>query len=313
MKYLLFLLLLFPSIAFGTEYRIAILDFRGVGVTDEALISSLSDSVRTGLIKSVDTDEYLVMTRESTMQILKDMGKDASCMEGSCEVEIARNIGADYVVSGTVTLISETYLVTLKLHNTHTNALLSSEQVENKEALQLVKQMNSAGQRLLFEAKLIDTLPNTGETGKEYQEEFSGVIDEWEVSSDSSVIARFESNPSGAVVLVDGKMVCSHTPCSKAVPLGSHAVSIQKERYKIWSDRQTFEEGSVVSVELSPEFGILYVEVDVNRGVQFKLNDEMMWSPIRGKTRVHRPGKLTNAHKPTTTIMQMQSTGKSVQ
>lgn len=43
---------------------------------------------------------YAVMTRESMAMILKDMGLDAQCQEGECEVETARNIGADLVVSG---------------------------------------------------------------------------------------------------------------------------------------------------------------------------------------------------------------------
>ena len=37
------------------------------------------------------------------MQILREMGGDEACLDGSCEVDLARNIGADLVVSGTIT------------------------------------------------------------------------------------------------------------------------------------------------------------------------------------------------------------------
>ena len=283
MRYLLFLLLFFPSIAFATDYRIAILDFRAVGVEDEALLSSLSDSVRTGLVKTIDTDEYLVMTRESTMQILKDMGKDASCMEGSCEVEVARNIGADYVVSGTVTLLSETYLVTLKLHNTKTNALLSSEQIENKDALTLVKQIGGAGQQLLYEAGLGARPTDT----QHFQGGFSGAVEEeWTAGQvGEQIIVRFESFPSGegSVVLVDGKVVCTQTPCSKSVPTGVHNVSIQHDQYYVWSEKRNFDEEQLIQAELKPEFGMLQLTTGKTHGVEFRLNDEEISSPVDGK------------------------------
>ena len=114
MRFIFLLLLVFPSLAFGAELRIAVLDFNGIGVDDPALLSSLGDGVRTGLIKTIDTNTYLVMTRESTLEILKDNGRDPSCVSGECELEIGRNIGASYIISGTVTKIAETYLVTLK-------------------------------------------------------------------------------------------------------------------------------------------------------------------------------------------------------
>ena len=153
---LFFLFILFPDVSFAEVKRLAVLEFRGVNIADESLLGLLSDGVRSGLIKSIDTSQYLVMTRESTLQILKDNGKDASCMEGECEVEVGRNIGAHYVISGTVTRISQTYLVTVKLHNTNSSALLFSDQVENGNALSLVKSMSALGKRLMVEGRLIE-------------------------------------------------------------------------------------------------------------------------------------------------------------
>ena len=52
------------------------------------------------------------------MSILKEMGKGIEECTGECEVEIARNIGADYVVSGEVYLIEDQYILSLKMHDT---------------------------------------------------------------------------------------------------------------------------------------------------------------------------------------------------
>ena len=274
--------LCFPSIAFGIE-RIVVLDFRTVGITDEGLLSSLSDGVRTGLIKSVDTEQYLIMTRESTMRILKDMGKDASCIEGSCEVEIARNIGADYVISGTITLISETYLLTLKLHNTETNALLASEQIEQKDPLLLVKQMTELGRQLVLDGGLKTKEGLTSNNSTEFQDRFLGQPeDEWEVEGSALQVVHFESTPSGkgTVVLVDGKMVCTETPCSKSVPLGERTISIQRERYQIWSSTTELQKGMRISAELKPVFGWLDLDTGELDGIEFTLNGDSKVSPI---------------------------------
>ncbi|MEC7983711.1 MAG: hypothetical protein VX278_01025, partial [Myxococcota bacterium] len=63
------------------------MEFRTSGLDDTRLLSLLSDDVHRGRIKSIDTSHFLVMTRESTLQILKDMDKNPSCMAGECEVE----------------------------------------------------------------------------------------------------------------------------------------------------------------------------------------------------------------------------------
>lgn len=64
------------------------------------------------------------MTKESMAVLLRKQGKTAACAEGECEVELARNIGADLVVTGQAILIERTYVVTLKLHEVRTAALL---------------------------------------------------------------------------------------------------------------------------------------------------------------------------------------------
>ena len=77
------------------------------------------------------------MTRENMMQVLEDMGKDASCLEGSCEVEIGRNIGADLVITGDILQIKNIYVLTLKLYETKNGALLKTQEVENGDLLAL--------------------------------------------------------------------------------------------------------------------------------------------------------------------------------
>ena len=68
------------------------------------------------------------------------MGKDLSCIEGACEIEIARNIGARYVITGSVVNISGVLNLSLKLHDADSAALLSSRSIRNKDPVLLLEQ-----------------------------------------------------------------------------------------------------------------------------------------------------------------------------
>ena len=92
--------------------RLAVLDFESTVEGD--LSDILANQSRAGALDRLDALQWSIITRENMMQILSDMGKDAECISGNCEVEIARNIGADAVVSGQISELDGTYVVNLK-------------------------------------------------------------------------------------------------------------------------------------------------------------------------------------------------------
>lgn len=129
--------LLLTALAFADIERIAVLDF-DASFEDE-WVGILSDQVRAGALSELDPLDYSVITRENMMQFLDDMGKDLSCLEGSCEVAIARNIGADFVISGAVSQVEGIYIINMKLHNSHTGQLLGLKKLQGSKPLQLIE------------------------------------------------------------------------------------------------------------------------------------------------------------------------------
>ena len=115
--------------AFAEIKRVAVLEFRGVDI-ERAILLKLSDQARLAGLKVLPKSRYEIMTRENMMQILKDNGKDASCIEGSCEVEVGRNIGADIIVLGDLMKMDGVYYLTLKLYETRKGTLLAGQDVE---------------------------------------------------------------------------------------------------------------------------------------------------------------------------------------
>lgn len=118
------------------EQHIAILDFRGIGI-DKNNLPILAAQSRAAAAAVLNSEGYIVITRENMLQILEDMGKDISCIDGLCEVEIGRNIGADYIVVGDVIKIEGQYVLTLQLYSTGSGALLSSMDVQDSSVLGL--------------------------------------------------------------------------------------------------------------------------------------------------------------------------------
>ena len=138
MMLLIVFILCLPAQAAAEVKWLAVLEFSGVGV-DSDILHKLSDQSRIASSNTLSADQYHVMTRESMLEILKDMGKDSSCLSGKCEIETARNIGADYVITGDLLKIDDTYLLTLKLHNSDTGQLLVGKEVKSASLLELIR------------------------------------------------------------------------------------------------------------------------------------------------------------------------------
>ena len=134
----LFLLVLWFALgsSLGFAEKLAVLEFYGVGV-DKAYLELLTDSARSGALEVGRGEGIEIYTRENMLMMLSDMGKSAECMEGSCEVEIARNISADYVVSGKVTKRGSTIILQMKFHETRGGTLLATEELTDIDELAL--------------------------------------------------------------------------------------------------------------------------------------------------------------------------------
>ena len=134
-----------PAVAETASKRLAVLELKGANIQREAL-AAFEDAVRGGAVEGLSGREVDVITSENMLMLLREMGK--TCAEGDCEVETARNIGADFVVSGSVARIDDAFVVTLKLHETKRGSLLATDQIEAKSQLEILRQLREHGRTL---------------------------------------------------------------------------------------------------------------------------------------------------------------------
>jgi len=142
--------------AMGAE-RLAVLELSGELPPQE--LGLLTDEVRGAVVDAVGAD-VAVMTRENMEVMLTDMGIDASCVsEGACEVETARNLGVDYVVSGAVVSMGGKQIASLKLHQTKNAQLLASKRAQGEDALGLLDEIGDTAGQLVATISAAATLP----------------------------------------------------------------------------------------------------------------------------------------------------------
>jgi TolB-like protein len=242
-----------PATAQTSVRRLAVLEFQGKKVDAETL-TTFSDAVRSGALEALARTGIDVMTRENMLTLMKDMGK-GECNEGECEVETARNIGADFVVSGIVVNIEDRYVVTLKLHETKGGSLLGSEMAKAKTQLEILDALHEQS-RELIRAHL------GRERSSAHAREGHIAADGDFVAKDDRILVTFESDPLGATVLLDGDVLCKETPCSRSVIAGRHDVEMQKERYDRAQQRIDAKKGVVVHLNLPANFAVLVVKTE---------------------------------------------------
>ncbi len=117
---------------------------------------------------------------------------------------------------------------------------------------------------------------STGTSGGTFSEGSIGeAVEAWTPKASSKGIVTFASQPAGAVVLVDGELVCQSTPCSKALPAGRHTVSMQAMNYVKREETATLGKGTSLNWELTPDIG--WVTVDsVPTGLEVKVDDKVV-------------------------------------
>lgn len=231
MRHVLMVLLFclcWTSSAFAETKRLAVLEFTGIGI-DPVVLGVISDSARAGIVNVVNTDQVLIMTRESISEILKDMGKDASCLGGACEVETGRNIGADYIMVGSIAKIDDQYIMTLKFLDTQTGGLLASETVDAVEVNILRKITPELAQKVVIKGLKLE--PKTVEQ--------SGTV-----TSDEKVnslqVTQEEGRTYNAVLIPAGEFLMGCTPqqgwfCQRN-EIPAHQVKITQAFYMMESE-----------------------------------------------------------------------------
>jgi TolB-like protein len=260
---------LVPVFAFAEDSKklVAVLEFRNQAGLSEYEGGAVTDMLRIAAREKLSDKEYLVMTRENMVKLLPPGTDLSKCSDAECEVDVGRKIGADFVVAGEVGRFGSALQVKMKLYDTRTGDLMGGQIAEAKDVDGLKDAIKSKAS-VLF-ARLVSKMPAQKEP------EAEGVIE-------TRVIIPFGSEPEGAKVLVDGKLLCERTPCTKSLSEGPHQVQMQLDNHVGRAETVVVKKGLAIHMRLDANLSWLSV-TSTPAGIPFIVNGE-----DRGRTPVER-------------------------
>ena len=246
------------------------------------LRSELSRTDKVTVLADAAEREALALIRAESAMV--NYADKTSCKLGE---QLAPNslLKADLVKSGRATRLM------LTMYSADTGCLSGSASVYWNEDRPDVAVAEAVG-------KLVDSLrtgvemPGTAIKTAVKETYIGEKEDDWSMKVDTGVLVTYDSEPRGAVVLLDGKLLCQRTPCTRTVPAGLHKVEMQKEQFvaKLESLRLNSSNKSV-SWKLVPDFGWISVRSEPS-GLAVAVNGKPA-----GKTPLNRRQVAAGPHQ----------------
>jgi hypothetical protein len=257
---LLLALLLTSPAALATE-MVAVLE--PTGPMDQGVLMKLSDEARTAAIEVLPASHFKVMTRENMQAFAQSMDIDLSKCDAECEVDTGRNIGANYIVSGSVIQVSGTWILTLKAFETKEGTFIGSSEARGANELALVDQVRGAAAELFSSSvatriRGITSTVGTGGAVKLADMDMGETIVNAPVSDTGFLMVT--SEPAGATLYINGKERGA-TPYQELMPWGRYKLTLALGLYHPAQQEINIDstETREVPFTLKPAFGSLAV------------------------------------------------------
>jgi hypothetical protein len=205
------------------KMRLAILDFSLAGSAHPDLARVLAD----GAARGAEGADYQIITQGEVAAVLglDRMRTLLGCSDDQgCLSDAAGALDAERLLSGSLTILERTALITVRLIDARKGRTLARTSTTLLDATE--KELVDAARRLAFEVV----------TGKRL---------------DTSGVIRIQVDRPGAVVTLDGKEL-GRAPLESAprVLEGPHSIVVQKEGYVRWSTTVSLTAGGEVPVQV---------------------------------------------------------------
>ena len=257
------------------KLRLAVMEFEDKsGKLSDGTLSNATEYIRSAFVAS---NKFIVIAKERQENaMIKQMKKESYklCNDKKCQIPLGQALSADTILRTTITFLGGQYTIT-------------------SELIDLAKEATTKGANATFdgdEKSLLSALDDIvsqiiGRKNKksEFQQgRFGGKSDDWEIGGGEETIVKFESEPTGAVVIADGTILCQSTPCSKLLTQGNHEIEMQKENYVPNVKRGKITKEKTIRYKLEPDFA--WLTVTGNHAASIKLDGQNIGEiPIKEK------------------------------
>jgi formylglycine-generating enzyme required for sulfatase activity len=132
-----------PQLLYGQNTsKIAVLQLSNRAKIKESEIIYLTSQIQE-LVQQKTKGQYQVMTQENILTLLPPDQSLENCIEAQCEVDVGRLLGASLVVTGHIFRFGsqQGFRCTLKIHETQTGTLISSQTMKAQKIDQIENQL----------------------------------------------------------------------------------------------------------------------------------------------------------------------------
>jgi len=258
------------------------------GKLDKRMLEAAAEALRTEIGA---TNKFVLISKERQRAVIKEQKKESwkECYDQSCRIQLGQALAADTVLQSSVNLFGGTYTLTSELIDLAKEATIKTAKADfDGSEKGLADAIKSIAAQLAGK-KPGGSSFQTGKIGEQ--------VEAWEIGQGEETIVKFDSVPVGAVVMVDGKLLCQTTPCSKMLTQGKHEITIQKENYLPKSKVFDIVKGRPPLVaELQPDFG--WIEVSsVPSGIEVLLDGKSIGkTPITKRELSPGPHQVVASH-----------------
>jgi len=258
----------------------------------ETMESELRDLLRTELARTGKVDVVAGQDENEALAAIRKQSHDVGFSEQST-CKLGERLAANSLLKSSFVKAGGGKRLLVQLFSAETGCLNASAGVFwNEERPEL--SVAEAVTELLGSLRVKPELPGTSNRATtEVRERVIGEEEKgWEMENVDGIIVAFETAPPGAVVLLDGKVLCQASPCSKLTVPGSHVVEFQLESYQPMHEKiEVTAKTRGFKRNLTPDFGWLTVESEPD-GLSVAL-DERPW----GTTPVKRRQVASGPHR----------------
>ncbi len=173
-SFIILFLMIFTNLqAKSVDGRIGVLLLKNQAKLSEDEIFYLTSQIQER-VQLKTKNKYQVITQENVTVLLSNQKTLEDCIEGRCEIEIGKKLGAYLLITGTITRFGTQAQMkcTLNLHETENGKMLSIQTIKAKDIDDLEKRLPLAVEQLIEDALSYDIIhKNLNE--RRYQKKFN--------------------------------------------------------------------------------------------------------------------------------------------
>ena len=270
---------------------------------DAKMSGSIKDLVRSELAK---TGKVVVVAEEDEQEALTSMRRESRQAQylDKTACKLGERLAANSLLKAKLVEVNVRKRLLLQLFNAETGCLHASAGVHWSDDNPEIS-IAEAVDELLNNLRLAVDMPGPQSKTQPVDYDIGETKTAWKMDVSTGIPVKFQSEPGGAVVLVDGRLRCQSTPCSKTLQKGRHKVEMQKESYLPKAASILVETGmKAIRFALTPDFGWITV-VSSPSGLPVQVDGEPVGSSPLSRHRVS-----TGRHEVLVTDARYHDSGK---